>query len=199
MLRMDKANVFYLDDLQHSLRVANLALKLSEKVNLSQDAKKNIYLSAILHDIGKAYISRNILYKQEPLSEYERHIIELHPIYSALDAYLKGYSEEIVQNILYHHECFDGSGYPSGIKGADIPIGARIIKICDVYDALVSDRPYRKALSCNEALSVMEMEKQKYDPFLYNTFINNVDIFGGQVGPWDDIVLEPVQISATSD
>jgi len=154
---------------QHCLRVANLSILVGKELKISMDEMENLRLSAMLHDYGKYYIPKNILLKPKKLTSAEMLIMRKHAYYGSQIAKKKTNKEEIVTNILYHHENFDGTGY-YGVKGDFIPYNSRIIRICDVYDALTSERPYRKALKNKEALEIMEEEKVHYDPEIYESF-----------------------------
>lgn len=139
---------------------------------------------SILHDIGKSGIPESILYKPGPLTFYERKIIEMHPLIGVevLHKISDGMNYklfndiEIASNIIrYHHEKWDGTGYPEGLKGEEIPFEARVIAIIDVYDALVSKRSYKEAWSEKEALSYLKEQKGiQFDPFLVDAFIEIV-------------------------
>ncbi len=163
--------IINIEDIRHGVRVANQSLKLATLIGFKKNFKDNIYISSLFHDIGKAYLSQKILNKPGKLSDSEKKHINNHPIYSYNEVLNLGYSNEIALNILHHHENFNGTGYPNGLKGEDIPIGARIIKICDVFDALTMDRPYRKKLSIKKALEIMIAEKEHYDNKLLKVFI----------------------------
>lgn len=154
---------------QHCLRVAKLSILIGEELKLSNKDMECLKQSAMLHDYGKYYIPKNILLKPTKLTSKEMLIMRKHAYYGSQIAKKKTNKEEIVTNILYHHENFDGTGY-YGVKGDFIPYNSRIIRICDVYDALTSERPYRKALKNKEALEIMEEEKVHYDPEIYESF-----------------------------
>ncbi len=134
-----------------------------------------IRIAALIHDIGKIGINNNILNKPSKLSEDEYKVIKNHPQY--------GYrlikpllSTPIIRDvILCHHENYDGSGYPIGLRGTDIPLAARLVRIIDYYDALTSVRPYRAALSSGKAIKMMESNNQLFDPDLFSFFVNNLE------------------------
>lgn len=159
-------------EIYHMKRVAILSDKLARVVNEEMNSLdiSLIKTSGSLHDIGKAYIDPDILNKPGKLTEYEFEIIKNHSIEGAYELITKGYNMEIVNNVLFHHENFDGSGYPFGLKGKSIPVGARIIRICDVYDALTMDRPYRKKMTNQEALKTMDTMKEYFDLEIYEIF-----------------------------
>lgn len=173
---------------RHLLNIKELTEELLKGINentqykLTDSYKKSILNASMLHDIGKASIPKQILYKKGVLDENERMIVETHPITGiyllkkVLEKVELSYSEEeseIITNIiLYHHERWDGSGYPNGIKGEEIPLESRIVSIVDVFDALTSDRCYKKAWSVKEALKYLEEEKGKmFDPVIVDYFI----------------------------
>lgn len=139
----------------HSDRVMQYSEGIARQLNISREDIKMIKFGALLHDIGKIGISGDIIRKPARLTEEEYQIIMQHPniggtILSGVD-FLKT-ARKIV---MYHHERLDGSGYPYHLKGRDIPLGVRILQVSDVYDALSSERPYRKALSPEEALDII--------------------------------------------
>lgn len=136
-----------------------------------------IFQGGWLHDEGKRKIDYKLLAKTEQLSMVERKIIEQHPLYSYKILSERSIQREICQMVLHHHENYDGSGYPDRLSGDDIPIGSRIIRICDVYDALTHKREYRmgKYYTKEEAMSIMESMKRSFDPRLFECFKDNVN------------------------
>ncbi|MGB9977079.1 MAG: HD-GYP domain-containing protein [Thermovenabulum sp.] len=143
----------------HSERVAKLAVAIAEDLNLSQDLIQNLNYAAILHDIGKIGIPEIILNKPGKLSDEEFAKIKEHPVKGASITNNVDFLSQASLFILHHHERLNGSGYPKGLKGAEIPLGAAIIAVADVYDALTTDRPYRKALTPQEAFKEIETNK----------------------------------------
>ena len=129
----------------HSLRVAYYTRKIAQKLDFDEDALDNIYYIALLHDVGKIYIPDEILMKPGKLTDDEMNIIKTHTTKGA--TILKDFSSIpfIMDGAEYHHERFDGTGYPSGLKGEEIPLVARIIGVADAYDAMNSNRCYRPA------------------------------------------------------
>ena len=142
----------------HSKRVADIACKISRELELNDSQIKCIELAALFHDIGKIGIPDNILNKLGGLDEEEFEKIKMHPIlgYKILENI--EFFSSMLPSILYHHERPDGKGYPEGLIGDEIPLGASIIAIADTYDAMTSDRPYRKALS--HEFAVEEIRKK---------------------------------------
>jgi len=157
---------------EHSDLVSKICKEIGEQINVSNIDE--LMLSAQLHDIGKVFIPLEILNKKGKLAKEEYSTIRKHPEYgySILDGITN--FNQINEGILYHHERFNGGGYPKGLKGHDIPLFARIIAIADVYQALTSNRPYRKAYSKEKALKIMEQEKDKFDPKIYIVFLNYI-------------------------
>lgn len=161
-----------LDDVRHGVRVANISYDIARLLMLHENRINQLYISCLFHDIGKAHVDQKILNKPGKFSRYEKEHIELHPIHSHDEIVSLGYSSEMAKIILYHHENYDGSGYPIGLKKDEIPLESRILKIADVFDALTMDRPYRKRLTINQALDTMKLEKNTFDPEIYSTFLD---------------------------
>ncbi len=156
----------------HIRRVSGYAMLIAEECGLSNEDKEVLRLSAILHDIGKIGIEDSILGKGGVLTEDEALKMRTHP---DIGARILGFVEEmsdVIPGVLYHHECFDGSGYPEGLTGEEIPLHARIIAIADAYDALTTDRPYRKAMKGEDAVKELAGEaRTHFDPYLLEIFL----------------------------
>lgn len=146
----------------HSARVAKISLAIAEKLNLSDKKQEMIEYAALLHDVGKIGIEDAILRKPGPLTEGEFVIVKQHPVIGFEIVSKVDFLKEIAVFIRSHHEKCNGSGYPDGKCLTDLPIESLILTVADVFDALTSDRPYRKAFSIEEALSIMENEGNKY-------------------------------------
>jgi putative nucleotidyltransferase with HDIG domain len=142
----------------HSMRVSKLACLLGEKIGLNSDQLKALERGALLHDIGKIGISDSILHKPGKLTDDEWKIMRLHPDIGARIVERIPFLQECMYVVRYHHERWDGSGYPLGITGNDIPIHARIFAVVDVFDALTSNRVYRKRSSPDEAIQYLREE-----------------------------------------
>ena len=139
---------------KHCLRVAMLATSVAANLGLSRSDAKDVVTAALLHDIGKSSIDHDIIIKPSKLTEAEFAEIKRHPFigYNILkNSGESTFSPNVLSGVLFHHEKYDGSGYPTGIRGKDIPLIGRIIAVCDVFDALTSNRPYRKPWSVAEA------------------------------------------------
>lgn len=157
---------------KHVEDTAAIVEEVAKELNLSDAEINNIKPAAVLHDLGKVGIDKSILGKKGPLTPQERKIIETHPSIAA--EILRGIHvfRGMIPAILYHHERFDGKGYPLGLKGEEIPLSARIIAVADVYQALVSDRPYRKAFSKEKAIEIIREESgTHFDPKIVDIFL----------------------------
>ncbi len=163
----------------HSVRVAMYAKALARSLGLSAKEVEQIETAALLHDVGKIYEEfAPVLRKRDGMSEQERSLMHTHPVRSAdlvaTISSLRGYVEKCVRA---HHENYDGGGYPDGLVGDEIPIGARIIMIADTADAMMTDRPYRTARSYEDV--VAELEKyagSQFDPEVVATFKHNTAV-----------------------
>ncbi|MBU3188411.1 HD-GYP domain-containing protein [Clostridium bowmanii] len=145
----------------HAQRVREYSCMIAKELGLTKTQMIDISTASLLHDIGKIGVPTEILNKPGKLTEDEYNIIKLHPIHTKtiLDK-ISNFSN--ISNIAYsHHENYDGTGYPQGLKGDEIPFESQIIQVADAYDAMTSDRAYRKALSINEALEIIEKEMGK--------------------------------------
>lgn len=156
----------------HSKRVAFYAEKLAQAIDLDPETVKALHGAGILHDIGKIGIKDEILLKNNPLTPDEEKIMDQHPLIG--EAILKPVRslQSLVPLVRYHHERYDGSGYPEGLKGEAIPLGARILTVADTYDAMITDRPYRKRMSFDQAKA--ELKKcagTQCDPTLVEAFL----------------------------
>jgi HD-GYP domain-containing protein (c-di-GMP phosphodiesterase class II) len=156
----------------HSDRVTRYAVEIAREMKLSESMIRNIEYAALIHDIGKIGIQETILTKKGKLSETEFEILKMHPLIGESIITPVKFLNGIAPLILYHHESFDGKGYLEGLRGEGIPLGARIIGVADAFDAMTSDRPYRKALTKEEAIKELERESGKrFDPQVVRTFL----------------------------
>lgn len=159
----------------HSMRVAYFSLVTGTEAGLTAEEMYELELSAIFHDIGKIGTPDAVLNKPSRLSEEEFQIMKKHPenTYEILQGF-EGF-EKIALNARYHHERFDGKGYPLGLKGEDIPLAARIILIADTFDAMTSTRPYRKGLPYEVAFEeLLQFSGTQFDPQLVKMFIEGM-------------------------
>jgi len=159
----------------HIQRISYYAVVLAQKIGLSGKSVEEILYAAPMHDIGKIGIPERILLKRGKLDPDEWKIMKQHPIMGAqiLGGSNGGFIRVAEVIALTHHERWDGSGYPKGLRCEDIPLVGRIVAICDVFDALVTDRPYRKAFSVEESLKIIaEGRGRQFDPMLVDTFFS---------------------------
>ena len=161
---------------EHVQRMSSLAADFAQKIGLSSSEQDRLYLLTQMHDIGKIAVPEEILNKTEELSDEEWEIIKKHTetgfrITSNIEDFA-----HISSEILHHHECWDGSGYPEGISGKDIPLLSRMLTIVDSYDVMISGRPYKKALTRAEALAELKrFAGVQFDPELVEKFIESLD------------------------
>ena len=155
----------------HSQRVSKIALSISRGLGMTPDEKEQIELAGLLHDVGKIGIKESVLLKQGKLTDEEYYHITEHSVIGERILRPVIEDEEILRIVRHHHEQFDGKGYPDGLAGEQIPPGARILAIADTFDAMTSDRPYRKALPTEIALEELERQKNKqFDPAVFEAF-----------------------------
>lgn len=157
--------------LRHAIDVSNLAYAVAKEMKLSEKICYELAIAGMLHDIGKLRLRGYINgVEKDPLLIEELKYVRMHSTlgYEALKG--QGYSDFILESILYHHENYDGSGYPSNLSGEQIPLGARILRVCDVYSALISDRPYRKAFDTRTTMELMIEEVKNFDMRVFIAF-----------------------------
>lgn len=155
----------------HSRRVTDLTVRLADGMGIKGDDLTHIRRGAMLHDIGKLGVPDAILLKPGSLSEEERQVMQLHPVYAYEMLKDIPYLAPALDIPYWHHEHWDGSGYPTGLKGEKIPLAARIFTLVDVWDAVLSPRPYRPAWSVEQAWAYISQESGKYfDPAVVDFF-----------------------------
>lgn len=160
----------------HSLRVAFLSRELAKTLELSTAKVEQVETAALLHDIGKIDFSyTELIGNPAKLTDTERDLIRSHPERGAtLLANLSSLGEEVIGAVRHHHEHYDGNGYPHGLRGAGIPLAARIIMVTDTVDAMLSDRPYRSALSVGEvAAELRRLSGRQFDPVVVSAFLEH--------------------------
>jgi HD-GYP domain-containing protein (c-di-GMP phosphodiesterase class II) len=160
---------------KHSSNVSKYVSLLCKRMKLSKEEKEEIGIAASIHDIGKVGISDSILKKPEKLTYDEYEIMKKHPVIGAnIVGKIHGY--ENASNIIrHHHERYDGKGYPDGLAGSDIPIGSQIIAIADAFDAMTSNRVYRKSLGREMAEGILVEERNKqFNGELVDIFVNEI-------------------------
>jgi len=151
----------------HSMRVGDMSYQLAKKIGLKGEALESIHIAAHLHDIGKIGVADKILNKMGKLTHSEWKAIRRHPEIGSNILNCSDKLRKISKLVLSHHERWDGKGYPCGIKGDNIPLGSRIIAICDSIDAMTSERPYRRAMPWKKCREELELNAgTQFDPFL---------------------------------
>ena len=160
----------------HSSRVAEMTETICELMGLDEEEKEIYHIAAHLHDIGKIGIRDNVLLKEGKLNDEEWKIMKSHSE-QGYNILMNAKSFEVVADVVRsHHERYDGKGYPDGLKGEDIPLGARIIAIADSIDAMISDRPYRKGMDTNVCREQIEKNIGiMYDPIIAKKVIEHWD------------------------
>lgn len=157
--------------LTHAMCVSDLAGKLARELELSEEMIQEIAMAGMLHDIGKLKISRYIYGRKEDTMRIEEtRYIRRHAQLGEQILRKEGFSDQICNMVLYHHENFDGSGYPFNLRGEEIPLGARILRVCDVFAALISNRPYRKAFDIETATRLLIDEVKNFDMRIFLAF-----------------------------
>lgn len=158
----------------HSSCVSRFAETLARAINLPEVEVERIKLGALLHDVGKIGIPETVLKKEGPLSDDEWKIMKQHPTIGAEKVLMPNPSlRHLIPIVKYHHERIDGKGYPEGISGSEIPLEARIVAIADTYHALISDRPYRRGMNIEKAISILEEGAgTQWDADLVRTFVS---------------------------
>jgi putative two-component system response regulator len=160
----------------HSQRVTDLAAAITRQMRLTPEVSESIVLAGMLHDIGKIGIGEAILNKPAALTDFEYREIKKHPEIGERIMGPVAADEEILQCVRHHHEHFDGSGYPDGLAGEKIPLGARILAVADAFEAMTSERPYRKALSPEAAFAEIERGKgTQFDPEIAEILLKSRD------------------------
>ena len=160
----------------HAVEVTRRAVRFAERLALTKAQKECLRIAGLLHNLGTAGVPDRLLSKPGPLTEEERKIIQAHPGLATLLAKEAPRFKGVAQAILYHHERWDGHGYPRGLKGEEIPRLARILGIVEAYQAMVSVRPYRRRLTPDEAIEELRAGAgTQFDPFLVERFIETLD------------------------
>jgi len=163
----------------HSTRLAEWAVRVARKLGMDEAEFHQLEVAALLHDIGKIGIPDAILKKEGKLTDEERALMNKHPEYSWSILRLFPGLDKASLYALHHHESYDGRGYPGGLKGGEIPIGSRIVSIIDAYDAMISNRCYRKGLPHEEAIRRLLADAgTQFDPLVVQAF---VEIAGREV------------------
>ncbi|MBQ1491055.1 MAG: HD domain-containing protein [Blautia sp.] len=159
-------------ELRHGVAVSNMAYLVSKELGFSEELSYELAVAGMLHDIGKLLLKGYIYGREDgPLVIEQMKYVRMHSAlgYEALKAEGK-YSAFVLESILYHHENYDGSGYPENLSGDAIPIGARVLRVCDVFCALRMQRPYRQAFDKKTAMELMIEEVKNFDMWVFLAF-----------------------------
>ena len=159
------------EELNHGIAVSNLAYAVAAELGQDEEFCYQMAIAGMLHDIGKLKLTDYINGQEnDPLLIEELKYVRMHSSLGYEELKDLGYSELVLQSVLYHHENYDGSGYPSNLRGDSIPLGARILRVCDVYAALSSDRPYRRAFDVSTVIELMIDEIKNFDMEVFLAF-----------------------------
>jgi HD-GYP domain-containing protein (c-di-GMP phosphodiesterase class II) len=157
----------------HGVRVGEFAEHIARALDLEEHETAEIVLAATLHDIGKVGIPDSILLKKGALTSAEWSIVRRHPEFGWWSLRHIEEMERVGLMLLHHHEHFNGSGYPLGLAGSEIPLGARIISVADAFDAMTTDRSYRKAMPVQDAMEeLMRCKGTQFDPLIVEAFLS---------------------------
>jgi putative nucleotidyltransferase with HDIG domain len=157
----------------HSVQVSRYAYLIGLELNMNENELRDLFLTALLHDVGKSKIPIETIFKKGPLTLQEKEEIKKHVFYGA--EIVRNYTicKDLYRNILFHHERWDGGGYPLGLKGDEIPLISRIITLADAFDAMTNDRPYNAGMSLEVALQELRNQAGKqFDGEIVQAFIN---------------------------
>jgi putative nucleotidyltransferase with HDIG domain len=156
----------------HTERVASYSNAIAARLKLSEEKRRRIMFGALLHDIGKVGVIENVLHKSGKLDKDEWELLQEHPKVGARIVEKMEFLVGVAEIVRHHHESWDGRGYPDGLLGEDIPLGARIVAVADSFDAMTTDRSYRRALSMDEAIERLEAASgTQFDPWIVRTFV----------------------------
>lgn len=154
------------EELAHGIYVSKLAGRLSEELGMDDDVVYEMRVAGLVHDIGKLRLQNSIFEdadSEPPLIVEEIEFVRQHSVLSYEILKNKGYSDFILESVRHHHENYDGTGYPDNLRGEDIPPGSRVLRPCDVFAALTTDRPYRRKFSADEAFQLIIDEANHFD------------------------------------
>ena len=180
---------------QPSALIASIVSAMAHQLNLPEAEVDRIRIAALLHDLGKVAVPEEILDKPSSLTQAEWHSVVQHPRIGQVILEQATVLKEAVPIILHHHERFSGHGYPYGLRGTDIPLGARIVAIADAYDAMINDRPYKRAIGHEEAVAELRRHAgTQFDPDLVGLFC---ELFAATAPEPDPGVLALTQAAPT--
>jgi len=171
----------------HTERVASYAVAIGNMLKLSEPDRRRITFGALLHDIGKLGVAENIIFKEGKLDSSEWDVLKSHPEIGARVVDRMEFLTGTVEIVKHHHESWDGSGYPDGLKAEDIPLGARIVAVADSFDAMTTNRSYRRALSVDEAIERMtNAAGTQFDRKIVRVFVRHIRNKGYELVPAED-------------
>jgi putative two-component system response regulator len=160
----------------HCRRVGIYVYRLARVMGWPRGAAHELALAGLVHDLGKTWVQNDVLLKPAALSQTEREMIERHPVVAAQLLWAFDMPDGILDAVLSHHERWDGQGYPNGLAGAAIPLGARLLSVADAFDVITTPRPYKMALSVAEArLRLLESDGAAFDPDVVAAFTRLLD------------------------
>lgn len=163
-------------EMVHGCVVSNLAVLIGRELGMDEAACQELAVAGFLHDIGKLELAKYVYgHEEETLIIEEMKYVRRHPNLGAEILEKKGYSQKIIDMVRFHHENCDGSGYPANLSRDEIPMGARILRVCDVFAALTANRPYRKAFDIEAAIELMIDEAKNFDIQVFLAFMNVVN------------------------
>lgn len=162
-----------IEAVRHGIYVANMAYAIGKELGLSETMINDLSIAGLLHDIGKLKLSKEV--EDDTMVIQQLRAVRMHSTLSYEILKEEGFSEFIIESIRHHHENYDGSGYPDRLQGEEIPFGARILRVCDVFIALTSDRAYRKAIEVEAAVTTMIEEAKNYDMKIMLAFLNVIN------------------------
>lgn len=162
-------------EVAHGSIVSNLAYQIGMQMNFSKEECHELAVAGFLHDVGKLELAKYVRgHQEDTLIIEEMKYVRRHSQLGADILEKKGYSQKIVDMVRFHHENCDGSGYPANLSREEIPLGARILRVCDVFAALTADRPYRKAFDIDTAMELMIEESKNFDIQVFLALMNIV-------------------------
>jgi HD-GYP domain-containing protein (c-di-GMP phosphodiesterase class II) len=156
--------------IDHGISVSQLSYLIGKEIGLSDEECYELAIAGVIHDIGKLQLNSYIYDKDQVLTKEELRYVRMHSSLSYDILKDQDFSQFILDAILYHHENYDGTGYPKNLMGEDIPLSARILRVGDVFSALISDRPYRKGFDEETAIKIMIEEIKYYDLRIFMAF-----------------------------
>jgi uncharacterized domain HDIG len=158
------------DQVEHAMLVSKLAYSVGKELGLDEETCQALFDAGQVHDIGKAELASYVDEGKDSLLVEEMKYVRMHPKKGYEILKERGYSDFVMETVLHHHENVDGSGYPDNLRGEAIPYGARILRVCDVFSALIADRPYRKAFDEQTAIELMIDEIKNFDIKVFLAF-----------------------------